>query len=278
MEEHNMTQGEKIALLRKNRGMTQAELGRELSVSYQAVSKWERDESYPDFDTISRIAKLFGVPIQYFENGVGSEVLKESAPAHVESAATPVREPKLLGLCKVCGKAIYEGDEARTNQGLMCKACLQKKRAQAEEAKKQAEIKQEAHMNRARWRRNAGLITAAIVSVLLCVFGAMSEGIGVGLVLLLFAFTYTAQLFWNGAVKECTFAGGKVIGTPGVIFTFDLDGFIFLIAMKILFAVLKFIVWLLTVVVCALAAIVISPFTFVPALIRVHSGDIDFDD
>ena len=62
-----MTCGDKIAKLRKQRGMTQAELGNELNVTYQAVSKWERSESHPDFDTISRISKLFQVPISYFE-------------------------------------------------------------------------------------------------------------------------------------------------------------------------------------------------------------------
>ena len=46
-----MNNGEKIASLRKAKGMTQAELGAELNVTFQAVSKWERGESYPDFAT-----------------------------------------------------------------------------------------------------------------------------------------------------------------------------------------------------------------------------------
>ena len=40
-----MNCGEKIAELRKKRGMTQDDLGKAMNVSYQAVSKWERDES-----------------------------------------------------------------------------------------------------------------------------------------------------------------------------------------------------------------------------------------
>ena len=64
-----MNCGEKISRLRKSNNMTQAELGDALSVTYQAVSKWERGESQPDFDTISKISKMFQVPISYFEDG-----------------------------------------------------------------------------------------------------------------------------------------------------------------------------------------------------------------
>lgn len=280
--ERNMTQGEKIAYLRKQNGMTQADLGVQLNVSYQAVSKWERDESYPDFDTISRIAKIFNVPIQFFEKGVGCEILKESAPAsvpaHVEEVEKPAREPKLVGLCKSCGKAVYEGDGVKTNIGILCNSCLRQKQKQAEEAKKAKELKQAAHKERVRWRRNAGLITAACVSVFMAITGAFAEGFGMGILTLLFVFTYTAQMFWEGAVKNCTFAGGHIIGSPGVIFTLDLDGLLFLVGVKLLFAVLRFLIWLFTVVVCALAAFFIAPFTFVPALLRVNNGEMEFDD
>lgn len=116
--------GEKIASLRKAKGLTQAELGEKVAVTFQAVSKWERGESYPDFATISRLAG----------------------------------------------------------------------------------------------------------------------------------------------------AGGHIIGTPGVIFTLDLDGLIFLVGVKLLFAVLRFAVWLLTSAVTVAAAIVIAPFTFVPQLMRLNKG------
>ena len=38
--------GEMIAGLRKQRGITQAELGERLNVTFQAVSKWERGVSH----------------------------------------------------------------------------------------------------------------------------------------------------------------------------------------------------------------------------------------
>lgn len=37
--------GQQICYLRKARGLTQADLGERLGVSFQAVSKWERGET-----------------------------------------------------------------------------------------------------------------------------------------------------------------------------------------------------------------------------------------
>ena len=67
--ETNKSIGEKIVELRKVKGCTQADLGAYLNISYQAVSKWERGESCPDFTTMSKLAQYFGVPINYFEEG-----------------------------------------------------------------------------------------------------------------------------------------------------------------------------------------------------------------
>lgn len=53
--------GEKIRCLRKQSGMTQEELGRELNVTRQALSNWERNVNAPDTDTLQRIGFLLGV-------------------------------------------------------------------------------------------------------------------------------------------------------------------------------------------------------------------------
>ncbi len=55
------TVGQFIAALRKANGMTQKELGERLFVSDKTVSRWERDECYPELSLIPLIAELFGV-------------------------------------------------------------------------------------------------------------------------------------------------------------------------------------------------------------------------
>ena len=52
-----------IALLRKEKGMTQRELGETLGVTVQAVSKWESSRSCPDIELLPLIAECFGVSI-----------------------------------------------------------------------------------------------------------------------------------------------------------------------------------------------------------------------
>ena len=53
--------GETIKKLRKERNVTQDALANFIGVSYQSVSKWERNESYPDITLIPSIASFFGV-------------------------------------------------------------------------------------------------------------------------------------------------------------------------------------------------------------------------
>jgi uncharacterized protein YjbI with pentapeptide repeats len=58
--------GGKIAALRKERGLSQTQLAERLSLSPQAVSKWERGESLPDIVTLDRIAAICGTDLNCF--------------------------------------------------------------------------------------------------------------------------------------------------------------------------------------------------------------------
>ena len=56
--------GETISSLRKKKGMTQNELAEKMNVTDKAVSKWERDLSCPDINTISKLADVLGVSVE----------------------------------------------------------------------------------------------------------------------------------------------------------------------------------------------------------------------
>ena len=64
-----MNIGKTIAELRKANNMTQSEVADILGVSYQAVSKWERNESLPDITLLPQIADLFHVTIDQLLRG-----------------------------------------------------------------------------------------------------------------------------------------------------------------------------------------------------------------
>lgn len=52
-----------ISSLRKERGMTQSELAEKMGVTDKAVSKWERGLSFPDINSIPKLAELFEVSV-----------------------------------------------------------------------------------------------------------------------------------------------------------------------------------------------------------------------
>ena len=65
--------GKTIASLRKNKGMTQNELAEKMNVTDKAVSKWERNLSCPDVNTISKLADILGVSVEELLNSKNKE-------------------------------------------------------------------------------------------------------------------------------------------------------------------------------------------------------------
>ena len=55
---------ENLKRLRKERGLTQAELAEQLFVSRSAVAKWENGLGLPSEETMAALEELFGVPMQ----------------------------------------------------------------------------------------------------------------------------------------------------------------------------------------------------------------------
>ncbi|MBO4686354.1 MAG: helix-turn-helix transcriptional regulator, partial [Lachnospiraceae bacterium] len=82
------TLGSFLTALRKANGMTQKELADRLNVSDKAVSRWERDENYPDLVLIPVIADIFGVTSDELLRG---ERKTGDAPVSTEKSDRQIR-------------------------------------------------------------------------------------------------------------------------------------------------------------------------------------------
>lgn len=65
-----MSIGERIIELRKERNVSQVDLSKQLSVSRQAVSKWENDQATPDTLKLIRLAEVLDTDVEYLATGV----------------------------------------------------------------------------------------------------------------------------------------------------------------------------------------------------------------
>lgn len=64
----NKSLGEMISSLRKEKGMTQSELAEKMNVTDKAVSKWERNLSCPDVNSIPKLAEVLGITVEELLN------------------------------------------------------------------------------------------------------------------------------------------------------------------------------------------------------------------
>ncbi|MCC3375987.1 helix-turn-helix domain-containing protein [Cohnella sp. REN36] len=60
-----MNIGSRIALLREQRGWTQEQLSASLGISRAALSHYEKNRREPDTETLSKVADIFGVTLDY---------------------------------------------------------------------------------------------------------------------------------------------------------------------------------------------------------------------
>lgn len=125
-----MTTGEKLALLREKKGITQEKLAEILNVSRQSVSRWETDISFPETDKLIKLSRLFECNIDFLLNEDIQEDEENSSDVSIDNCYRFIREcgyfflatsfkdqPKLrpFGMIYSNKKALYFATDKRKN-------------------------------------------------------------------------------------------------------------------------------------------------------------------
>lgn len=123
-----MTTGEKIAALRKSKGITQEELAEMLKISRQSVSRWEMDAVFPETEKMIKLSKLFGCSIDFLLNSEMQEQDEKTAELSAGDCLAFIRDctycflatadashPRLrpMGMLYADGRFLYIGTDSR---------------------------------------------------------------------------------------------------------------------------------------------------------------------
>ena len=94
----NISMGELISTLRKEKGMTQKDLADKMNVTDKAVSKWERNLSCPDINSIPDLAEALGVSVEELLRTSENE---KAAPSEKEKIIDIIffAVPLAMGIC-----------------------------------------------------------------------------------------------------------------------------------------------------------------------------------
>ena len=284
-----MTLGKKLSNYRKLSGMTQQQLGDRLNLSSQAISKWENDLAEPDLGTLRTLARIYRVTVDELldiseANPIGAKEQPHAldTEAVAEAISERIETSRIIGFCKSCGITVTEENVGTRTGIIKCSECSERERRKAErerqerlraeeEARKAALEEQKRRINRLRFIRKKSLKTAAIPAAILLLLGiiAFINSLEFGVILVVIppaalAYCFTAMLFYDTPVTSvianmCTAS----VRWPGLIFEWSIDGFIWLICMKLLFAVLGFLIGLISALLGIAIGLLISPFVFV---------------
>ena len=81
--------GENLKTLRKQKGFSQEELATRLHVTRQTISKWEKNLSVPDADTLIRLAEILEVSVSEL---LGEKIENENATSDVAEQLSRINE------------------------------------------------------------------------------------------------------------------------------------------------------------------------------------------
>ena len=300
-----MTFGQKLKKLRTEKNLTQKDLADQLHVTFQTVSKWESDINEPDFSTLKEIAKLLNCSIEYLfsEDEQPVEEQKEEAeetPVHVEQVTkTIIIHQNELHVCARCGEDIPEnelvseditkterhGRSTRTvsvGQTFYHKACFDEvKKERAEAAKKARQEKASVAKRRSFGWGIAGGVIALGISLWIFLSNTQYVHPALGV---LFSVLAGYAMF---SMLYCIISGSYIgdvfvwcasasIKFPGLIFSWDLEGFIWVICMKVFFAICAFLFGLLALGFAIAFSTTLGAFSF--PFVLIHNIHTDYED
>ena len=105
--ERHMTTGEKIAALRKEKGITQEALAERLKVARQSVSRWEMDAAFPETEKLIKLSRILECSIDFLLNGEIQRDCENEAPISARDCFRFLRE------CTYCFLATNAGEKPR---------------------------------------------------------------------------------------------------------------------------------------------------------------------
>ena len=286
--------GSNIKRLRTERGMTQKALADKLFVSAQAVSRWENNEVEPSLTTITEMAKIFGVSTDEIlgvapqpqppkpEETPKDEKSENDSPRATENTTTNNKEekeksepqPTILALCTECNTPIYfQEDIVRLeDKSIICKKCHNEKIARERKAK---EAKYRAAVEAGKKRRIISFIVLAAIILIgtFAAFYACSSAKDRALSItgsIFISFLVSCIILKNNFVGDMclNIFEWSFVTWPGIIFSFDIGGFIFLIAIKILFFVLGILLSILCAAIALIVGSIVAIFVYPYALYK----------
>ena len=280
-----MNFGQKIAELRKNKNLTQSELGEKLNITAQAVSKWENNLSEPDIDSVRKMCEIFEVSVNDFL-GLQTATTSVEKEEITEKEQGPVKI--VFGYCESCGKEVSAGEYKMTQleykpssltnkvskgetMHTYCNSCYDKIINEQKREIKQKELnKIIAEKDESKKELKKGLIWGAIACALaaLILFGSYAtapntEMLISSIVGTIGAFTLVSQILWETFIFDFFFFFCRSFKAPfGLIFELSLDGIIWLLTVKLLLWIFFGLLSILFFLVGLVLSIIISLFSF----------------
>ena len=273
-----MTLGQKLAGYRKISGMTQQQLGDYLNISPQAISKWEKDISEPALATLRALASLYKISVDELldlESGFGDAFthIEDEEEENVKGETS-----KTIGFCKNCGIVVSDENVGSTQPFVICNNCLEEQNRERTEKEKKDRQEREIERKRRQKYIIISYVVAALVALPYLAFtfsGTVTDfslpGLLVSLIGTYVIFSFVNCLFYDCFVRDVVIDWfTKTVNLPGVIFSFDLDGLIFLIVVKIALWVLGLLIGLVFGAVGVAIGLISAPFVFPFVITKEH--------